>query len=157
MWSGPMKEAKHWWSGWTLAQRDVGALCKRRSGEGSRAAEERRRGSRAGRQAHGGEVGVEALAVCRVGGGAGKAASPKGPCKVAGGSGRAGAAAAGVVAKSTAKGELAGQARAAIGESNMAIGAGPADSIEPVEICPPLLLMARVVGGVLRCCYWQGL
>ena len=117
MWSGPMKKAIHWWSGWTLAQRDVGALW-----------------SRAGRQAHGGEVGVEALAVCRVGGGAGKAASPKGLCRVAGGSGRAGAAAAGVVAKSTAKGELAGQARAAIGVSKMAIGAGPADSIEPVEI-----------------------
>jgi hypothetical protein len=53
---------------------------------------------------------VEALAVCRVGGGAGKAASPKGPRRVAGGSGRAGAAASGVVAKSTVKGELAGQA-----------------------------------------------
>ena len=53
---------------------------------------------------------MEALAVCRVGGGAGKAASPKGPSRVAGGSGRAGAAAAGVVAKSTAEGVLAGQA-----------------------------------------------
>ena len=42
---------------------------------------------------------------------------------------------------------MAGQARAAIGVSNMAIGAGPADSLEPVEICPPMLLMARVVGG----------
>ena len=106
-----MKKAKHWWSGWTQAQWDEGALCKEEEvGRDPGPLRSGGAGSRAGRQAHGGEVGVEALAVCRVGGGAGKAASPKGPCKVAGGSGRAGAAAAGVVAKSTAKGELAGQA-----------------------------------------------
>ena len=29
-----MKKAKHWWSGWTLAQWDEGALCnKRKLGE----------------------------------------------------------------------------------------------------------------------------
>ena len=146
--SGPMKKAKHWWSGWTQAQWDEGALCKEE------------------------EVGRDPGPLRSGGAGHGRGAKPtavksawkrwrsavsegeqarqrprKGPCRVAGGSGRAGAAAAGVVAKSTAKASWPGRPWAAIGESNMAIGAGPADSIEPVEICPPLLLMARVVGG----------
>ncbi len=60
------------------------------------------------RQAHGGKVGVDALVVCRVGGGAGKAASPEGPFKAAGGSRRACAAEAGVACEVNGKeGELA--------------------------------------------------
>ncbi len=64
---------------------------------------------RAERQAHGGEVGVDALAVHRVGG---RAASPEGPFKAAGGGEHADAAAAGVAREVDGKeGELAGEVR----------------------------------------------
>jgi hypothetical protein len=86
MWSGPMKETIHCWSGWTQAQRDAGALCnKEEVGSDPGPLRSGRCGSRAERQAHGGKVGVNALAVCRVGGGAGEAASPEGRFKAAGG------------------------------------------------------------------------
>ena len=107
---GPMKEAIHWWSGLTQAQRDGGALtlaalCKKKKVLGSGWC-----GSRAERQSNGSEVGVDVLSVCHVGGRASEAAPPEGPFEAAGGGERpgCGAAAAGVACEFDGReGELA--------------------------------------------------
>jgi hypothetical protein len=140
-----MKKAKHWWSGWTQAQWDEGALCKEE------------------------EVGRDPGPLRSGGAGHGRGAKPtavksawkrwrsavsegeqarqrprKAPAGWQGAAGEPGRRRQVSLRSRRRRASWPGRPWAAIGESNMAIGAGPADSIGPVEICPLLLLMASV-------------